>query len=176
MGRLFNHYIDSYKMNTPEWKEYLEIAGDLYNSPQLQRLSEVEHHFDINRLQHIRSVAYLSYVVSKKFGLDTVEAARGATLHDLVYYDWRENDWSHRPHGFRHPGFAVKNAYLLCGTITKKQKNIIKRHMWPLTPIPPRYPEGLVVTLMDKYCATIEIYYSKSEKFKKRLSKRVGNI
>jgi len=174
MGKLYRQYLSSYKMDTPQWNEYLEAAGDLYNSPQLQRLSGLEHHYKIDRLQHIRSVAYLSYLVSKKLGLDCIETARAATLHDLVYYDWREDDWSHRPHGFRHPGFAVKNAYLMCGTLTKKEKNIILRHMWPLTPIPPRYREGWVVTAMDKYCAAIEIYCSKSEKFRKRFSREAG--
>jgi len=161
-------------MNTPMWDEYLKVAGDLYNSPQLQSLAGIEHHYKIDRLQHIRSVAYLSFIISKKLRVDAVEAARGATLHDLVYYDWRENDWSHRPHGYRHPGFAVKNAYLLCGTLSKKQKNIIKRHMWPLTPIPPKYTEGWVVTAMDKYCAAIEIICSKSDVFREKFSKGVG--
>lgn len=174
MGRLYKHYLNSYKMNTPLWEEYLKAAGDLYNSPQLQRLSGLEHHYKIDRLQHIRSVAYLSFLLSKKLGLDAVETARGATLHDLVYYDWRENDWSHRPHGYRHPGFALKNAYLMCGTVSDKQKNIIKRHMWPLTVIPPKYPEGWVVIAMDKYCAAIEIACSKSEKIMKKFSEEAG--
>lgn len=174
MGKLYRHYIESYHMDTPEWAGYMEAAGDLYTCPQVQKLEALEQHFLINRLQHIRSVAYMSYIVSKKLRLDYVTAARAATLHDLYYYDWRIDDWSHRPHGLRHPGFAVKNAYYLLGTLDKKTVSIIKRHMWPLTPVPPFYPEGWVVTMMDKYCAAIETYCSASKHYQKRFARETG--
>ena len=46
--------------------------------------------------------------------------------------------------------------------------------MWPLTLIPPKYPEGYVVTMMDKYCAMIESAYSTNEKFRKKLDNLLG--
>ena len=174
MSKLYSHYLASYRQDTPQWREYLGVAGDLYNSPQLQKLGALEHHFKINRLQHIGSVAYLSFLIARRLGLDYVTAARAATMHDLVYYDWREDDISHKLHGYRHPGFALKNAYYLCGTLSKKEINIIKRHMWPLTPIPPKYAESWVVTAADKYCAAIEMYYSSSKSFRKKFCKETG--
>ena len=45
----------------------------------------------------------------------------------LALYDWHDGDWSHRPHGYRHPGFAVKNARVLNPSISKKEENIILR-------------------------------------------------
>lgn len=74
----------------------------------------------MDRLQHITSVAYLTFRVCRHFGLDYRKAARAATMHDLFYYDWHENDWSHRPHGYRHPKFAAANAKLLCGGLDRK--------------------------------------------------------
>lgn len=174
MSKLYKAYISSYKMDTPDWENYLKVAGDIYNSPQLQGLSQFEQHFKINRLQHIRSVAYLSFIVSRKLGLDYVSTARAATMHDLFYYDWREDDLSHKLHGYRHPKTALKNAFYLCGTLNKKEADIIKKHMWPLTVIPPRYAESVVVTSMDKYCATIEMIYSASEKYRKRFHGLTG--
>ena len=41
--------------------------------------------------------------------------------------------------------------------------------MWPLTPIPPAHRESMLVSMVDKYCATQEILRyrlkSRSEKF-----------
>jgi uncharacterized protein len=82
-------------------------------------------------------------------------------MHDLFYYDWHENDWSHRPHGYRHPRFAAENAKLLCGGLDKKSEMMILRHMWPLTPIPPSSREGIVLSLADKYCASREMKIAK---------------
>lgn len=174
MGKLYNSYISSYKMDTPQWREFLEIAGDIYYRPELQGLEKFEQHFKINRLQHIRSVSYLSFLASKKLKLNVKETCRGALMHDLFYYDWREKDKSHRLHGYRHPGFALKNAYELVGTLTPIEKNIIQRHMWPLTPTPPKYREAFVVSFMDKYCATIELVYSFSESYRNKFHEITG--
>lgn len=174
MGKLFNAYIESYKMDSENWQDFLEVAGDIYNSPQLQQLENFEQHLKINRLQHIRSVAFLSFLVSKKLNLNFKETARAATMHDLFYYDWREDDLSHKLHGLRHPRFALNNAFYLCGTLTKKEQDIIKRHMWPLTITPPKYPESYVVTMMDKYCAAIEMAYSMNKTCRQKLDKILG--
>ncbi len=174
MSKLYEAYISSYRMDTPDWQNFLRVAGDLYNSPQLQSLEKFEQHFKINRLQHIRSVAYLSFLISRRLGLDFKSTARAATMHDLFYYDWREDDLSHKLHGYRHPKTALKNAFYLCGTLNKKEVDIIKKHMWPLTIIPPKYLESFIVTSMDKYCATIEMIYSASPKYQKRFHALTG--
>ncbi len=174
MGKLFSAYVESYKMDSENWQNFLEVAGDIYNSPQLQKLENFEQHLKINRLQHIRSVAFLSFMVSRKLNLNFKETARAATMHDLFYYDWREDDLSHKLHGLRHPKFALKNAFYLCGTLTKKEQDIIKRHMWPLTITPPKYPESYVVTMMDKYCAAIEMAYSMNKNCRQKLDKILG--
>lgn len=152
----------------------MKFAGDIYFSSQLQSLSKFEQHFKINRLQHIRSVAYLSFLISRKLKLDFKSTARAATMHDLFYYDWREDDLSHKLHGYRHPKFALKNAYYLCGTLNKKEADIIGKHMWPLTVIPPRYLESYIVVAMDKYCATIEMIYSASAHFRENFDALTG--
>ncbi len=174
MGKLYKAYISSYKTDTPEWEEFLKIGGDIYFSDELQGLEKFEQHLKINRLQHIRSVSYLSYLLADKFNMNVEETVRGALMHDLFYYDWREKDKSHRLHGYRHPGFALKNAFILCGDLTPLEQNIIKRHMWPLTPTPPKYKEAFLVSAMDKYCATIELVYSFSENFRNKFDKLTG--
>lgn len=141
---------------------FLDFTDELYYSDEVQSLCEFEQHLDINRLQHITAVAVVSVSVCKRLGLDCKSAARGAVMHDLFYYDWRDGvtgKW-HRLHGYRHPRFSLLNARELCDGLTHKEENIILRHMWPLTPIPPKYAEGFVVSLADKYCAMLELLFS----------------
>jgi len=173
LGKLFQAYIDSYHPEKMVNSEFMECIADLYCRPEVQGLKEFEQHLEINRLQHIISVAYLSYYMSKKLSLNWRIAARGGILHDLFYYDWREDDWSHRPHGYLHPGFALRNARELCGPLDKKTENIIIRHMWPLTPIPPKYKEAFIVSMADKYCAVKELYVSLSKHYRARFYKLI---
>ncbi|MCD8018619.1 MAG: hypothetical protein LUF92_03280 [Clostridiales bacterium] len=58
-------------------------------------------------------------------------------------------------HGYRHPMIAADNAKQDYG-INDIEENIIKRHMFPLTPIPPKYKEARIVCIADKYCAVLE--------------------
>ncbi len=148
-------YRRSFNLNTENDREYLELVSDLLDTNEVQYLKNNIQHSDINALDHVRSVSYIAYTVCKHSGLNYKAAARAGLLHDLVYYDWHDDDPSHRLHGYRHPGFALKNARELT-TLSPLEENIIIRHMWPLTPTPPRYKEAWVVTLVDKYCATRE--------------------
>lgn len=172
ISRLSRAYIRSFDLNQRRAAdEFFACISDLYTTAEVQSLKQYEQHLLINRLDHITSVAYISYLTCKKLGLNYREAARGAILHDLFYYDWRDKYSHPRPHGYLHPGIALKNAQELCGgQLTALEANTIKRHMFPLTPIPPRYPEGLVVSMADKYCATWELYLSLSRTGKRPLA------
>lgn len=171
MSKMKKLYNDSFNLNTNNGKAFLEIVSDLLETEEVLSLAQYEQHLNIDRLQHVKTVAYMSYMICKKYNLDYTAAARGGLLHDLFYYDWKKTgDGSHRLHGYRHPGFAIKNAKLLT-TLSKKEENIIKRHMWPLTIIPPRYLESYVVTICDKYSATVELIISGNRKLKKLFKK-----
>ena len=42
--------------------------------------------------------------------------------------------------------------------VSEKEQNMILRHMWPLTPIPPRYKEGYTILYADKLCGLTEFF------------------
>lgn len=183
MGRLFDDFVHSYILDPERDTEFFEIVGDLFFTKEIQGMRDYPQHSRANRLDHITGVTYLSYTCAKRKGLDVVAATRGAMLHDLFYYDWHDKDWSHRPHGYRHPGFAVKNARVLNPGITRKEELIILRHMWPLTPMPPASREGMLVSCCDKYCATAEMLIINSKKFKAKFDaalnaakEKIGNV
>lgn len=174
MTKLFSEYIKSYNLTEENAPEFFEAVGDLYYSPQVQSLRQYEQHFDIDRLQHVTSVAYLSYIIAKKLGWDYRIIARGSLLHDLNYYDWRDGtgEW-HRPHGIKHPIFSAYNAIELNKEITDIEIEMIKCHMFPLTLRLPKHKEGYVLIFSDKYCANREVLYSFSKTYKKKFDKLI---
>ena len=175
MTDLYKFYLESYKADEKNRAEFFSYMDDLWHSAEVQGLKKYPQHADIDRLRHILSVTYVSWCLVKKHGGDERQTVRGAILHDLFYYDWHDKDFSHRPHGYRHPGFALKNARALT-TLTKKEENIIYRHMFPLTPVPPKYREGLWVSFADKYCATLELFIARGGAFAKHFNEDLKGI
>ena len=173
MGRVYDNYVRSYCLDRERDREFFVLIEDLYDTEEVQGLRQYPQHSSINRLDHITSVTYTAYCWAKKAGLDVRATVRGAILHDLFYYDWHDSAYWHRPHGYKHPRFALENAKVLNPEITPKEENIILRHMFPLTVIPPRYKEGWVVSLCDKYCATRELLIADRKGARRRFEARL---
>lgn len=79
-------------------------------------------------------------------------------LHDLFLYDWRHSKKAlklKKFHAFIHPEIALKNSLKLFN-LNEKEKDIIVKHMWPVTIKFPKYPESYIVTLTDKYSTIAE--------------------
>jgi uncharacterized protein len=139
---------------------FIDTARPLLELPEVAKLSQYKHHREKTRLEHAKEVAYLSFLWGKRLSLDSEAIVRGALLHDLFYYDWlREGPGLH---GFRHPNIALKNAREIT-PLTEKEADIIKKHMWPLTVVPPRYMESLVVSLVDTFCSARDYLNAKKQ-------------
>ena len=80
---------------------------------------------------------------------------RGALLHDYFLYDWHNQLTPHHLHGFFHPGVALRNASMDV-ELTPIEHDIIKKHMFPLTLVPPKYLESWIVCWIDKKCSARE--------------------
>ena len=80
---------------------------------------------------------------------------RGALLHDYFLYDWHTG--GDKLHGLHHAARALENAEkdFDLGDI---ERDIIKRHMFPLNIRPPKYRESWIVCLADKICAANEFF------------------
>lgn len=135
-------------------KEFMSYVSHLIKHPRFQKLKDITQHHHSTRLEHSINVAYTSYRLSKKLGWDAKSTARGALLHDFFYYDWRVTKFN-KGHAWVHPRIAVKNARKLTN-LSKKEEDIILKHMWGATIAPPRYKEGYIVTMVDKYWAVRE--------------------
>lgn len=140
-------------------KEFNKITEDILYHPEFLKLKTLRHHKkDI--YHHVVRVSYLSFHWAKKFKLDSVAAARGGLLHDFFVYDWRYEGQVKKKrlfekHGFTHAREALENAQTHFD-ISEKEADIIIKHMFPLNPVPPKYAESWIVTLVDKYVTTQE--------------------
>lgn len=109
--------------------------------------------------QHCVSVAYRSVIIASKFNLniDMRSLVRGALLHDYYLYDWHNKTVRAKLHGFHHPRIACENASRDFD-LNAIEQDIIRRHMFPLTPTPPKYKEGWVICAADKACSLQETF------------------
>lgn len=145
--------------------EFSGNIGDLLPNPVVQSMDAYIHHGQVTCLEHSLSVAWHSYRVCRRLGFDAHAAARGALLHDLYLYDWHVPGSCVGLHGFSHPTTALRNARRHF-RLNPREEDIIRKHMWPMTVVPPLHRESLVVCLVDKYCALIEVF---SQRRKHRL-------
>lgn len=141
-------------VDVDELQAFSQIIKHLLLHPEVAKLAHFRHHRMITRLDHCLEVAWLSYVLARRFSLDGAAAARGGLLHDLFLYEWLTE--GPRLHGFRHPRICVENARKVT-SLSEKEEDIIRKHMWPLTFSPPRYIESWIVCFVDTHC-TVKDY------------------
>ncbi|HOP65263.1 MAG TPA: hypothetical protein PK358_14390 [Spirochaetota bacterium] len=158
----------------PAEQEYNAIVADILANEEFLKLQNYFHH-NSSIYEHVRIVSYLAYRLCKYLNLDYKSAARGALLHDFFLYDWRDHDEPdlarNKYHGMAHPKIALNNA-MQNFILNDLEKDIIVKHMWPLTLIPPKYQESYIVTFTDKYVASREfIDEFRRRKFKFRKSR-----
>lgn len=155
--------LDKYKRQYEERKEFhkllKEYASDIIASENFRSTRNYIQHGSMPVYRHCMDVADQSIKISKllRVNCNERELIRGALLHDYFLYDWHDKyrDNYQRLHGFYHPGIALKNAQKEYG-LSDREKDIIKKHMWPLTIIPPACREAWIVTAADKYCSLLE--------------------
>lgn len=141
--------------------EYLEIAGDILDSEIFKSMDKYIMHGNTTCREHCIQVSYMAYRICKSHGMNYAAAARAGLLHDMFLYDWHTHfeETGNRFHGFTHPRVAMENAKKYFN-IGKLEQNMILRHMWPLTPIPPKSFEGMVLLYADKVCSAAETMHT----------------
>ena len=136
-----------------------EHASDILKSENFRSTKNYIQHGTMPVHRHCIDVAEKSIAISKflRIPCNEREMVRGALLHDYFLYDWHDKSRENyqRLHGFYHPGIALRNASREY-ELTLREKDIIKKHMWPLTVVPPLCREAWIVTTADKYCSLLE--------------------
>lgn len=134
------------------YRELAAVSG-------LEQMACYPQHGSTSRLLHCVAVAYYSYRLAHAVRLPVhgKELVWGALLHDYFFYDAQDGDPAHAGHWNRHPDTALKNAGREI-RLTGIEREVIQKHMFPLTPKPPRCLEAALVSLTDKACAVYEFF------------------
>ncbi len=162
-------------------RELKRYAGDILESENFNKTKTFIQHGNVTVNSHCVSVAKCSLGIArklKKVGIsyNKRDLIRGALLHDYFLYDWHDPDHVqlYNLHGFKHPYVALKNAkkeYKL----TKREAEIIQKHMWPLTVVPPTCREAWIVTWADKWCSLLETFHINKGHGAKKLDTKTEN-
>lgn len=147
--------------------DMVKHANDILISKNFRSSAKNIQHGNVSVMKHSMKVAYTSLWLSRKLRIKCEEKdlVRGALLHDYFLYDWHDEEHCglKNLHGFYHPGVALKNADKEYD-LSPRERDIIKKHMWPLTVVPPLCREAWLVTAADKYVSTIETLAMRGKK------------
>lgn len=139
--------------------EIKKYANDILESPNFKSTKGHIQHGNMSVNEHCINVAKTSLYIRNKLRIrcNTRDLVRGALLHDYFLYDWHKSEEAapHKLHGFFHPSKSLRNARKEF-RLTARQEDIIIKHMWPLTVVPPMCREAWIVTTADKYCSLLE--------------------
>ena len=150
--------------------EYYELVKPILEHPEIIKLKTYAHHESCSVYDHCLTVSILSYLWAKRLNWDYQSAAIGGLLHDFYDEPWQTSDHKaiirkkklRERHGFIHARQAAKNAsFYFPELVTEKVDNIIRRHMFPLNIVPPKYRESWLVTMVDKYSSMDIFKYPK---------------
>ncbi len=151
------------KIEIADEEIFNEILRDVCRDSRFCESKNYMQHGSISVYTHSITVAYYSCWIAEHYDIKVRkrELIRGALLHDYFLYDWhKDKEEGRHLHGFTHPATALKNASEDF-ELTPVEKDIIKKHMFPLTPVPPKYREGILVCIADKICSTYETTHRK---------------
>lgn len=158
--------LEKFRKNYEERREFYRLlkkyAWDIMDSRNFQSTRNFIQHGTMPVHRHCLDVANQSIRISKRLGIPCSEKdlIRGALLHDYFLYDWHQKYKPTRNvglHGRIHPKIALFNARKDFN-VNYLEADIIERHMFPLTFMPPRYRESLIVCLVDKACSVYETF------------------
>ena len=156
---------------------FINCIEDILLNSTVNKMKDYKQHYDISCFDHCLIASYYCYHICKKLNLDYISCARAAMVHDLFLYDWHNPHHAYKgKHPFIHPQIAYANASQIMN-LNNKEADIILKHMWPVTFLKlPKYKESLVLTLVDKYCATFEFFTSLNSNILKKKAWRYAYI
>ena len=143
-------------MSETQILKFNALVHDIITTPEFIKMQETRHHIKTSVYDHCLKVAYLCYKFHCKHNLniDVKELVRAALLHDYFLYDRIDkssgDDINRFVHLFKHPQTACSNAINDYPDLTYKEINAIKRHMFPIVPIPPTTTCGWLICYFDK--------------------------
>ena len=155
-------------------REMCRLGRDVLENRDMQALRTFPQHGTVSRYEHCLAVCYIALRLADKsgcavYGCDIVPAAMDAFASmggipepdsaallensDVVFLSMRPL------HGFTHAREALCNAQKQF-ELNEIERDVIKKHMFPLNIALPRYRETALVSAADKISAVMELVHS----------------
>ena len=169
-------YIDPSIVLNPLFDEWFLYVEDILLSDEFQKRKLFMHHYNLSVWDHSILVSFNSFLAAKYFNASARVCAIAGLLHDFYTQAWIYNEelakidngkylsefYVKKPlfkmHAFVHGDDAASNALKYFPELVNDRiLNSIKRHMFPVTIIPPKYKEGFLITSIDKLNSVREL-------------------
>ena len=142
-------------MTNRQKREFESIVSDIVLNKDFNKLNKDMHH-GITRYEHSMRVARHSFMACKLFKMKEInEVTRAALLHDFYSDEELEGIKSNKKLK-KHPEKALNNS-LKYFELNDMQKDVISKHMFPVTLSLPKYKESYLVSLIDKVVGAYEM-------------------
>lgn len=143
----------------PTLMRMARLGADVLASPRMQALRAFIQHGEVSRYEHCLCVCYIAMRIAEKMSItiDERSMVRGALLHDFFMYDWHDPSSLRVLHGFTHPKEALLTAERDF-ELNEIERDVIRKHMFPLTLSLPAHRETVLVCLADKISALMETF------------------
>lgn len=155
---MYKPKIDYDKNGISDEEEFLKIVNPILKNKEFLKRKEYKHHGDTSVYEHSFAVSYYAYIMAKKLHLKEEKVknvAIAGMLHDFYYKDWttiKEKKPLFKKHAFVHAKESLNNSRKYFKKLMNKRiENAIVRHMFPINITPPKYIEGWIITISDKY-------------------------
>lgn len=159
-------------MTRKQNRQFYFMVKKIIDSEEFKTMANHRHHIQVSTYEHCLKVAYLCYRYHIKHNskVNIKELVRAALLHDYFLYD-RIDKTTVKPknrfvHVFCHPSIALNNATAQY-RLSIQEQDAIRKHMFPIVPIPPTSKCGWLVCFYDKVAAVGD--YFNREKWKQEL-------
>lgn len=136
---------------------FLDMTRFYRQHPKVRQMRSYIQHHKVDCYEHSIFVTFYAFYFARKWHLNVnlESVIKGAMLHDFFLYDWHHKGDRKGLHGLTHPKVSLSNAEKIV-SLSPLERDIIGKHMFPLTPVPPKYKESWLVTMVDKYCSFLE--------------------
>lgn len=138
--------------------EFKQLVNDYVTHPKVNEMKNYSHH-GINRFDHSYRVAYHTFKITKLMHLNYKSATKAAMLHDFFLDEVQDENSIKKLRA--HSNVAVNNSKKYF-SINSMEEDIISKHMFPVTFVPPKYLEGWIVDIVDDYVSVYERFVSLS--------------
>ncbi len=129
------------------------LIKPIVEHPAYERLKDCRYG-DVSLSEYNISVAWLMFRVAGLLGLPVEEAVRGALFHRFYYHHDKERGIPAKFANWNYPEEADRHARVYFPPVTRREADMIRKAAWPLDPAIPRYPESLILSILDSFMSS----------------------